>query len=302
MLKKQKSVNYEDQVHEYFGILMDKIEHFNLQIEELISQQEQDFMTAFKSHMYEIQKQLEHFKNFGSAELERSRRDKELSDLSQSLEWYKQEAHRLDEALINCKKELTKWKARSQAADDDNKFMQNQLKTAKKEINFWRQRNDRPIMTPQTQATSPILNRTNEVPLKVDKTPDIVTHYQKALTQERRKIRQLNALTSHTLERRSELEEIFLNCVTEVRKAVNRRSPQTRQDALAATDKRKILELLVNNDKVLTLVYEQLFPHRKPDMSFTAASPDSQALSPPEAQRRTRPKSLAEAQITKFVI
>mmetsp|Transcript_20795 Transcript_20795/g.38638 ORF Transcript_20795/g.38638 Transcript_20795/m.38638 type:complete len:309 (+) Transcript_20795:384-1310(+) len=302
-LKKQKSVNYEEQVVEYFTILQDKIENFNKQIEGVLTQHEEDFMNAFKAHMYEIQKQLQHFKDFKTLEQERKRRDKELTDMANALEWYKQEAHRLDEALMGCRQELLRWKAKSQAAEEDNKFMQEQLKTSKKEINFWRQRNEKPTMTPQTQATSPTFLRTVESPLKSDKTPDIVNHYQKALSQERRKLRQLNALTSQTLERRSDLEDVFLSCVTEVRKQVIRRSPNVRTDAFTATDKRRILELLISNDKVLTLVYEQLFPHRKPDFSFSAASPElEQTASTQDKPIKGRPKSMAEVQLRKFFI
>jgi uncharacterized phage infection (PIP) family protein YhgE len=293
MMKRAKSVNYEELVQEYFQTLQDKIENFNSRVDRVLTLHEQDFMNAFKTHMTEIQKQLNQFKSFSTLEQERNKRDKEVQELRQSLEWFKHEAERLDEALIASKQETARWKAKSLAAEEDCKFMMEQLRTAKRENVVWKQRNDRPVKMQSAPITSPALKQIVETPQKADKTQGIVQHYQKTLTQERRKLRNLSALTSQALERRSELEGIFLDCVTEVRKAVNRRRPQSRATTFAVTDKKQILELLLNNDKVLTLVYEHLFPQRKPDFNFTAASPNS--LLATSEIKRGKPFSLNES-------
>ena len=90
---------------------------------------------------------------------------------------------------------------------------------------------------------------------------------------------------------RNELEEFFVECVEEVRKDIVRRRNQsaaysikknvnskkhttsktienkndnddsdTRLDQYTATDKKKVIELLMSNENVLLFLYEKLFP------------------------------------------
>ena len=87
---------------------------------------------------------------------------------------------------------------------------------------------------------------------------------------------------------RNELEEFFLQCIEEVRKDIVKRKslaaaqkknvlrsasrgslakgsvdddlPSAKLDQFTATDKRKVIELLMSNENVLLFLYEKLFP------------------------------------------
>ena len=103
---------------------------------------------------------------------------------------------------------------------------------------------------------------------------------------EKRLNRELKNEQANFYSRRNQLEELFLNCVEETRKDIERRRAVTlarannlnsslhmgtkkHDDSLAsaikneqftASDKRKVLELLLSNENVLLFLYEKLFP------------------------------------------
>lgn len=100
-------------------------------------------------------------------------------------------------------------------------------------------------------------------------------HYQRILSSEKRKIDSLNSTFSSSYMVKSDLETLFFECVEEVRKAATKRmhtsyghrrngsTAYEKEAHLTAADKVKILELLVDNEQVLILLHQHLFPHRK---------------------------------------
>lgn len=104
------------------------------------------------------------------------------------------------------------------------------------------------------------------------------------LNQERKHKRDLVAEQANYYSRRNQLEELFIDCVEEVRKDISRRKAtsiglhgdltgtmKTKQkpeqsesdftkERFTATDKRKVLDLLLANENVLLFLYEKLFP------------------------------------------
>mmetsp|Transcript_25521 Transcript_25521/g.44485 ORF Transcript_25521/g.44485 Transcript_25521/m.44485 type:complete len:301 (+) Transcript_25521:556-1458(+) len=295
-MKKQKTVNYEEKVQEYFAQIQDQIESFNVQVEGVLTAHEQDFMRAFKGHIYQVQKQMQQLKNYSTMEQERKKRDKELSELSAALEWYKNEAQRLDESLIVCKQDVAKWKAKAQTAETDIVHLQEQVKAVKRELAMWKQKAERPASVTQSQTVSPVFKLMRDAPVRVDKTHQIVQHYQRALSQERRKIRKLNALTSQTIEQRIDLQEIFHECVAEVQKLIRLKNPTSRY--MTSLDKLQILEMFVTNEQVLAHIQETLFPHKRTDLSFNAASPEYDSMTvTPELPKRRRPHSVVDGKL-----
>jgi len=92
---------------------------------------------------------------------------------------------------------------------------------------------------------------------------------------------QLTAQNSHLVGARNELENLFLECADEVRKDIARRrhvqqvkynkndSGNNHNDKMTQSDKRKLLENLVYNEKFLKFVYENMFPKKVEDEQKT---------------------------------
>lgn len=112
------------------------------------------------------------------------------------------------------------------------------------------------------------------------------------LDYERKNSRNLKMEKAIYYTKRNELEELFLECIDEVRKEISRRksitlakannlnqsmnknkskSSRTKDDSLdaaiksgdfTAADKRKVIDLLMSNENVLLFLYEKLFPRQ----------------------------------------
>jgi len=101
-------------------------------VEGKLNANENAFFLAYKSHMYTVQKEFNELRQKADEEETKTRRDAKISSLEKELDWFMNEALRLDELCKKYKKELDKWKGKAEALEDDRQFLQNQIMTAKK--------------------------------------------------------------------------------------------------------------------------------------------------------------------------
>jgi len=103
-------------------------------------------------------------------------------------------------------------------------------------------------------------------------------HLKTVILTERKKFQNYSVASTSFVSQKHDLESVFLDCVEEVKREVNHRRvqslnlqkyptktlrmPKETGQFFTPGDKRKIIELLINNDKVLTMLYEALFPFR----------------------------------------
>jgi len=121
--------------------------------------------------------------------------------------------------------------------------------------------------------------------------------------QERKHNKELKTEKANFYSRRNQLEELFLKCVDETRKDIERRRAVTiarnsnlnssfhknhskfddnletamKSEQFTATDKRKVLELLLSNENVLLFLYEKLFPRAMTMNTMVNKAPSSYA-------------------------
>lgn len=100
---------------------------------------------------------------------------------------------------------------------------------------------------------------------------EAILNLQRQLKAERRSLKQLKSSKSNYFIERGELEDFFLECIENVRKEVIRRRLKATQKAcevslqqFTETDQRRVLELLVSDERLLLLVHDRIFPSTKP--------------------------------------
>jgi len=129
LLEPMKSGNSILKLHTELQALADDLDE---KVESKLNANENAFFLAYKSHMYTVQKEFNELRQKADEEETKTRRDAKISSLEKELDWFMNEALRLDELCKKYKKDLDKWKGKAEALEDDRQFLQNQIMTAKK--------------------------------------------------------------------------------------------------------------------------------------------------------------------------
>lgn len=94
----------------------------------------------------------------------------------------------------------------------------------------------------------------------------IISRLKKMIELERKNLRAARTAHAKELESRTELEQLLRKCVDDVKQEIQRRRNEQRvrsKDAeLSPADREKIIEVLLSQERVLTLLYDKTFPPR----------------------------------------
>lgn len=306
---KIKEADTNEKIQEYYSQLKEQVAKLDSHIDNVLQKHENDFLNAFKCQMFTLYTQLKELKKKSDENEMKLKRDEQLNKLQSSLDWFREEALQLGEKTQIYKKDAEKWKAKAESLEDDRRFLEEQLKVAKKRIKdleeskkqisaeFSARSKSTSVQgkrfVPSTKGGLYIFDliqkhqgKSAEVYFEIEKyLKNFEERYEERMgrlkteiKEEKKRILSTSVQHSSNYFEKSELEVLFLSCVDEVRKEVikrrtqnlfaqkySKRSPspgRLDRNALTSADKRKVLELLVSNEKVLILIFEKLFPHK----------------------------------------
>lgn len=117
------------ELHQKLQALADDLDE---RVEGKLQANETAFFLAYKNFMYTVQKEFKELKQKADEEETKTRRDAKIQSLEKELDWFMHEALRLDELCKKHKKDLDKWKSKAEALEDDRQFLENSIKTAKR--------------------------------------------------------------------------------------------------------------------------------------------------------------------------
>lgn len=322
--------SYFEQINSNIGCLDDRLSI-------MLKRHENDFFAAFKSHLFQLNSQLQELKNRHEENLMQIQQDETVVRLQRSMEWFRDEAVVLGDSYKHYKRTSERWKAKASSLDEDRKFLETQVKNARKQnrkllteldglkkpsgtgsdATFLTEANiSRSVRTPQrtfvpsTKAGLFLTKLCSKVPVRSPEFINEIEAYlagqeaefkrtiaglRSSVEHERVKIKAENAVQSSLLIEKTDLEELFLECVEEVSREVarsrnkeflhSRFGKRSKDLPKSANDKQKVLEHLVSSEPSLILLYERLFPHRAVRRrTKTAASTQQQPEQLPNLQ------------------
>eukprot|EP00746_Dinoflagellata_sp_MGD_P163773 gnl/MRDRNA2_/MRDRNA2_91990_c0_seq1.p1 gnl/MRDRNA2_/MRDRNA2_91990_c0~~gnl/MRDRNA2_/MRDRNA2_91990_c0_seq1.p1 ORF type:complete len:356 (+),score=112.14 gnl/MRDRNA2_/MRDRNA2_91990_c0_seq1:110-1177(+) len=223
-------------------------------VEDMLNEHEKDFFLAYKNHMYTVQKEFQALKQKADEEETKTRRDAKIQSLEKELDWFMNEALRLDELCKKYKRELDKWKAKAEALDDDRQFLESQIKTAKRHNTQLRGAVEKAqtsaysalVMTDdrmlpaeegesnnQDQAESPEQNTGIARELE-ERYMGAIKSLKHQLDSEQRAAAKLRSVSERQFGEPSELEAFFIRCVDKVKGDIIERRRGSKQNPLTA--------------------------------------------------------------------
>jgi TPP-dependent indolepyruvate ferredoxin oxidoreductase alpha subunit len=99
----------------------------------VLSRHEKDFLSAYKAHMSRVREELITLRDKAEKADQKNKSDQKLNTLENQLEWFREEAVRLGDVCNNQQKEIEKWRAKAEALEEDRKFLEQQIKAAKRQ-------------------------------------------------------------------------------------------------------------------------------------------------------------------------
>lgn len=287
----------EVQVAENYSLLTSRISQLGDKVEHILSVHEKDFMSAFRAHMFQVQKQLVELKKRVDEGEMRLRRDEHIVRLETALGRLQEAALDLEKSEKEARKEKQDWKEKAEEALAEREFLEKQVVVLMRQTTVVKDTGESPSLPPlrpsppHSSRDSPFpspfapksdfgrwldtLSKKHQI-THTDFLSTIETHFlliksqfdsslahlRNTINDCKRSIRSLQNNTSTFATERSELETIFLDCVEEVKReiAIRRNLSDARTvSKFENRDKGKVMELLFSNDKLLGYLYERMF-------------------------------------------
>eukprot|EP00940_MAST-03C_sp_MAST-3C-sp2_P003520 g3520.t1 len=104
----------------------------------VLEEREKDFLTAYRHHMYNVQKELQEAKQKVKEAENAIKNNNQIRKLKQERDWYRTEAIRLDNSVGSLQQTLKEKEDTISELREDQKWLERQLKNSRKELKILR--------------------------------------------------------------------------------------------------------------------------------------------------------------------
>ncbi|CRG93619.1 conserved Plasmodium protein, unknown function [Plasmodium gallinaceum] len=116
-----------DNIQKCFESLNNTIENMNVHVNNILKDNEEKYILAFNTYMYDVQKEIRILKKILKEEKIKELKDEKMKKLQKELKWYINECLRLDNISQYLKKEAEKWKRNSSLMKSHMLFLEKKL-------------------------------------------------------------------------------------------------------------------------------------------------------------------------------
>jgi hypothetical protein len=169
-----------DRVNDLHGKVTHIVHNLSDKLGLVLKKQEKDFLSAYRAHMYNVQKELQNLRSkVDEAELA-MKKDAKIVGLQKERNWFRKEALRLDAFATNIKKDLKFMREKLLTIEEDRNWLEKQLKASKKQNKLLRAEleirlSSTPVHTPMDdpRAMSPMFPPTRQSGRSMTATPSM---------------------------------------------------------------------------------------------------------------------------------
>jgi hypothetical protein len=281
-----------------------RISDYNTKIKDFVSKlddniilivkgHENDFISAYKSIMSQIQIQMTKLRQNSDDQTVMVKNDQAVRNLQETLAWYQNEAVKLSDACSRLQSRYDRVKEKIQNFTIENNYLEQQIKmlirqnqTLKNNLN--KKSPQKPQTTDEIQEKIVLSDTLKEFKYKYNiKNKSLLqslTSFFNSIENISNKeinqidldikdikfnIHKISAMQSEVYMKRNESEELFLECIDEMRKEIIRKKAKTysvkrsggvKQDNILITEREKLIESFVTNEETISFLYDKLFP------------------------------------------
>ncbi len=279
------------------GNIINNIELVQDRTARILQEQERDLVRAFRARLFDVQTELEKEKSKkedgAGAWIERSRQ------LEAEVEWAKEIADRLERVNQTLLQDNNRLKSQFKSQEEDRNFLIKQLVSVKKDnarlrseyaaIESENQKLGDELKDLQGKIVAgggekgvspPSRANKDSKPQEDNRYKEVNVRMRKLLADERKSLQQVRQNYATELKARTEMEMLLRQCVDDVRKEIARRHIESAQfsqnndlarmynrepglipvEDFTQEDRERALELLLSQERVVTLLYSKTFP------------------------------------------
>mmetsp|Transcript_70358 Transcript_70358/g.114285 ORF Transcript_70358/g.114285 Transcript_70358/m.114285 type:complete len:528 (-) Transcript_70358:41-1624(-) len=259
----------------------------------IIAEQEQDVIKLFRQQLFEVESKLKKNTSKKTSEavggVPRAWLDKS-TNLARDLEHFKEESIRFDSENERLQKETSRLLGEHRSHEDDIQYLESQMASLKKENHKLKKdleeaatasmraflSMDSSTLAPQApdedSATpaQPSTATEEELSHMCAKTRENIVRVRKLIDDERGRLRQVRTAHVAAFSSRAELEGFLADCLSDVDKQISRHQIEAADAIMAKSagrahiieERDRVLELLMSQKRVISLLIERTFPHK----------------------------------------